>query len=239
MRKSAGYILALVLALVLAGCVAPVAPGDQPARRGSDSLSELLPEQAARNFVAAVTAVEPVAEAYCRQRNRSARCDFQIVVDDRKDQEANAFQMLDRHGRPVLGFTLALIADARNVNEIAFVVGHEAAHHILGHIPQQEQSAMTGALLGGILAAAGGGGQAAIEAAQKVGATVGARRFSKEFELQADALGAEITEAAGFDALAGAQFFTRIPDPGDQFLGSHPPNRERLDTVRRVVSGLR
>jgi predicted Zn-dependent protease len=231
MMKSAGYILALGL---LAGCVAPSAP---PAGPQDSPLSDLLPDQAARNFVAAVTAVEPVAEAFCRQRSNGARCDFQIVVDDRQDQEANAFQMIDRQGRPVLGFTLALIADARNVNEIAFVMGHEAAHHILGHIPQQERSAMNGALLGGILAAAGGGGQAAIEAAQQIGATVGARRFSKGFELEADALGAEITLAAGFDALTGAQFFTRIPDPGDQFLGSHPPNRERLETVRRVVAG--
>lgn len=237
MRISAGCILAALL--LLAGCVAPIAPDDQPAPRSRESLAELLPAQAARNFIAAVTAVEPVAESFCRARNRSARCDFQIVVDDRIDQEPNAFQMVDGQGRPVLGFTLALIADARNVNEIAFVVGHEAAHHILGHIPQQQQSAMTGALLGGILAAASGGGQEAIEAAQEIGATVGARRFSKGFELEADALGAEMTERAGFDALAGAQFFTRIPDPGDQFLGSHPPNGARLETVRQVVAGLR
>jgi predicted Zn-dependent protease len=227
----------LAMGLLLAGCVVPEQPlGTQTA--APERSDQVLADQAIRNFVDAVNAVGPVAEAYCRQRTRGASCDFQIVVDDRKDQPANAFQTLDRRGNPVLGFTLALIADARNVDELAFVMGHEAAHHILGHIPQTEQSAITGALLGGILAAAGGGSPEAIEAAQKAGATVGARRFSKGFELEADALGTEITERAGFSAIRGAQFFTRIPDPGDQFLGSHPPNRSRIETVRKVVANL-
>jgi len=227
-------VLWLLAAAALAGCVA------QPPRQMSarPPTAEFKADRVARNFFDAVEAVEPVAETYCRQRNRRARCDFQIVIDDRTTQPANAFQMLDSRGRPVLAFTIALIADARNVNEIAFVIGHEAAHHILNHISQVQQSAQTGALLGGLLAAAGGGGKAAVAKAQRIGASVGARRFSKAFELEADALGAEITEAAGFDALAGAQFFTRIADPGDQFLGSHPPNQARLDTVRRVVGNL-
>tara|TARA_R110002110_G_scaffold25867_29_gene95795 strand:- start:6395 stop:7105 length:711 start_codon:yes stop_codon:yes gene_type:complete len=232
MRKTT--VLMAMMVAALAGCVA-TAPKSVPERAPA---ATGLPDPAARNFIAALTAVEPVAEAYCRQRNRRANCDFQIAVDDRARQPANAFQTRDPRGRPVLAFTLALIADARNVNEIAFVIGHEAAHHILDHIPRVAQSARDGALLGGILAAAGGGGADAIAEAQRIGATVGARRFSKGFELEADALGAEIIEAAGFDALAGAQFFARIPDPGDRFLGSHPPNRARLATVQRVVRGL-
>lgn len=235
--RTTAVLTALTMAL-LSGCVATV-PQTRPQPQETGAPGTAQAQQAARNFITAVAAVEPLAEAYCRQRNRTARCDFQIAVDERTDQAPNAFQFLDDQGRPVLAFTLALIADARNVNEIAFVVGHEAAHHILNHIPQAQQSARTEALLGGILAAAGGGGRAEVEKARQIGAEVGARRFSKGFELEADALGAEITEAAGFDALNGAQFFTRIPDPGDAFLGSHPPNAARLATVQRAVSNRR
>jgi predicted Zn-dependent protease len=53
-----------------------------------------------------------------------------------------------------------------------------------------------------------------------------------------DALGTVITHRAGFSPLKGAAFFTRIPDPGDRFLGTHPPNAARIQTVRDTVKTL-
>jgi predicted Zn-dependent protease len=179
-----------------------------------------------------------MTEEICRARTRGVNCDFRIVIDDRPGMGPNAFQTLDETGRPILGFTLALIADARNADEIAFVLGHEASHHILGHIPQQQQTAMAGAMVAGILAQATGAGSDAVQAAQQMGATVGARRYSRDFELEADALGTEITFYAGYDPVLGAGFFDRLPDPGDQFLGSHPPNSQRKAQVRAVVARL-
>lgn len=41
-----------------------------------------------------------------------------------------------------------------------------------------------------------------------------------------------------YDPLRGAEFFTRIPDPGNRFLGTHPPNAARLETVRRTAAAL-
>lgn len=237
-------IAALLFSLALAGCVAPMDPLTQlpqpsPERVASAGTGALAPNQAARNFITAVERVEPVAEQICRARTRGINCDFRIAVDDTPNQAPNAFQTLDDFGRPILAFNLALIANARNVDELAFVIGHEAAHHIAGHIPQQQQSASQGALLAGILVAAGGGDAATIQEAQKIGATVGARRFSKGFELEADALGTEITERAGFDALRGAAFFDRLPDPGNKFLGTHPPNADRRATVANAVAAIR
>lgn len=236
-------IAALVLSLSLAGCVVPMDTVPQPTQQSpinaAANTNGLPVNQAARNFIAAVQAVEPVAEQICRSRTRGINCDFRIAVDDTPNQAPNAFQSLDDNGRPILAFNLALIANARNVDELAFVIGHEAAHHISGHIPQTQQSASQGALLAGILVAAGGGDAATIQEAQKIGATVGARRFSKGFELEADALGTEITERAGFDALRGAAFFDRLPDPGNAFLGTHPPNADRRATVAKAVAALR
>jgi predicted Zn-dependent protease len=234
-------LAALALAFV-AACDAPVVLPQAETRPvpAAAVLSPSLPARdAAANFVTAVERVEPVAEAFCRERTRRQPCDFRIVIDDRPGQPPNAFQTLDRAGRPVIGMTLALIAGARNVDEIAFVVGHEAAHHILGHIPQQQDSALEGAILAGVLATLGGADAATVRAAQDVGAVVGARRYSQAFELQADALGTEIAFNAGFDPVRGAAFFGRLPDPGDRFLGTHPPNAARLATVRRVAAGLR
>jgi predicted Zn-dependent protease len=229
-------LLAAAALLALAGCAAPVLspPAPQPAVPTLPG----TPEAAARNFVAVVERVAPVAEQLCRQRTRNVPCDFQIAVDDRVGEPPNAFQTLDRSGQPILVFNLALIADVQNADELAFVMGHEAAHHILGHIPRQQQSAMTGALVAGTLATLGGGGAEAVRQAQDFGAMLGSRTFSQDFELEADALGTEIAWRAGFDPLLGAQFFARLPDPGNRFLGTHPPNAARVATVQATLATL-
>lgn len=192
----------------------------------------------ARNFVQVVNTLEPVAERECRARTTNLNCDFNIVVDDRPGQPANAFQTLDQQGRPIIAFTLALIDDARNEDELAFVLGHEAAHHIAGHIARQQQNAVAGAVIFAGLATLSGGDANTVRSAQELGAQVGARSYSKDFELEADALGTIITQRAGYDPIRGAAFFTRIPDPGDRFLGTHPPNASRTETVRRTAAGL-
>jgi predicted Zn-dependent protease len=229
-----------VVALVAACDVAPVqqGPGLQAPAQAAPSAPAMSASQSARSFLRVVQTVEPVAERECRARTSGVNCDFNIVVDDRPGQLPNAFQTLDKQGRPVVAFTLALIADARNEDELAFVLGHETAHHIAGHIARQQQNAVAGAVIFAGLATLSGGGSEAVRTAQRLGAEVGARSYSKDFELEADALGTVITARAGFDPLRGAEFFTRIPDPGDKFLGTHPPNASRIDVVRRTVAGL-
>ncbi|SFO06263.1 Peptidase family M48 [Roseovarius lutimaris] len=227
--------------LAMAGCVSTVEPG-QVSRPAPTQAVQKAPSTPTRDklqqFQSVVNTVEPVAERECRARTSGANCDFRIVVDDRKGQPSNAYQTVDKSGRPILAFTLALIADVGNRDELAFVMGHEAAHHIEGHIPRQQQNAATGAILLGGLAALTGASSTVVDQAVDIGAGVGARSYSKNFELEADALGTVITKRAGYDPVRGAQFFTRIPDPGDRFLGTHPPNAQRIETVRRVNAGL-
>lgn len=234
---------ALLLSLLgLAGCVT-VAPAPAPQTYATPPVSPtqgmLPPETAARNFVEVVSRVEPVAERICLERTQGIPCDLNIVVDDRPGLPPNAYQTLDRAGRPIVAFTIALIADARNADELAFVMGHEAAHHLAGHIPRQQETAMTGALVAGVLATLSGADEGTVRSAQDLGASVGARTYSKDFELEADALGTEIAYAAGYDPLTGAQFFNRLPDPGDRFLGSHPPNAQRIAQVQATLDSLR
>ena len=54
----------------------------------------------------------------------------------------------------------------------------------------------------------------------------------------ADKLGTIITHKAGYNPVRGAEFFTRIADPGNRFLGTHPPNAARIDTVRQTAATL-
>ncbi|MFZ1470656.1 MAG: M48 family metallopeptidase [Paracoccaceae bacterium] len=229
--------LCLAASLSLQGCVLPEAapatamPGS-PRDRG---------RIAAQTFVTVADRVEPVAEAICRRRMGPANCDITIAVDDNPALPPNAYQMLDDRGRPFVVFTLSLIANAQNADELAFVMGHEAGHHIASHIPRRKEQAQAGELLAGILAQTSGLGAKEVRAAQAYGADLGARQYSKEYELEADVIGTEIALAAGYDPLRGAAFFDRLPDPGQSFLSTHPGNAQRkavvAQTVRRLTGG--
>jgi len=228
-------ILLLLGICLLAACVtAPDEPTQDELRAAFTPT--LDGRTAVRNFITVIDDVEPVAEQICRRRAPQINCDFRIVVDDNPKAPPNAFQTLDDSRRPIIAFTVPLIAIARNTDELAFIMAHEAAHHILGHIQQSQRNATLGALIFGQIA--GAGNVQAQQAAQRLGASIGSRTYSKDFELEADALGARIAQAAGYDALRGAAFFSRLPSPGNSFLGSHPANDQRIETVRRTVANL-
>lgn len=225
---------ALVLLPFLAACDVPNGPSvdqsqplPQVARTGSP--------QSVGDFRAVAARVEPVAERVCRNRTDGSNCNFRIIIDTNSKLGANAYQTYGEDGRPVLAITPALIRDMRNRDELAFVLGHEAAHHIRGHISQTQSSAQAGAILGAVLGSAVGLDASGVEATTNIGGTVGARRFSKGFELEADSLGAQIAEAAGYDAVRGVLYFQEAADPGNQFLGTHPPNADRIRIVRQTV----
>ncbi|MEO0370611.1 MAG: M48 family metallopeptidase [Pseudomonadota bacterium] len=225
----------LIGAMLLSGCVATT-----QAPQGSSTPPQTpVPDRAdMARFQQVVARAEPVAERICRSRLPNGNCDFLIQIDDRPGQPPNAFQTLTRDGRPILAFNNALLATVRNADELAFVFSHEAAHHIAGHIPKTQQTAATGAILAGGLAAILGAGTGTVQSAADLGAGVGSRTYSKDFELEADALGTVIAKRAGYDPVRGAEFFNQIPDPGDVFLGTHPPNAQRIETVRRTAASL-
>jgi len=239
--------LGLLAALALTAC-APVVVSDAPPLPGPPDVGQISapsvtpqsPRQAANNFLTVIRRMEPVIEREClARRTDNINCDYQFVVDDRLDMEPNAFQTLDRAGRPIIGFTVSLIAAAQNADELAFVVGHEASHHILNHLSRKSTSATAGAVILGGLAAAAGADPGTIGSIQRVGASVGSRVYSKEWELQADYMGTIITLAAGYDPVRGAEFFRRMPDPGDHILGSHPSRAARMAQVQRAVADVR
>lgn len=233
-----GLVFGAAILLGLSACTttevmpprpAPVVPDPAPARPRAAEIVAMA--------IAVAEAIEPVAEAECNRQPGLRNCDFLILVDDRPDLPANAFQTTDAAGRPMIILTLAMLAEVRNPDELAFVLGHEAAHHIRDHLGRQQQTAAAGAVLAGGLAGIFGAARAEdLSRAQRIGAAIAARSYSKDHELEADQLGAIITLRAGFDPLKGAEFFFRLPDPGDRFLGTHPANAERYAVVQRTVA---
>ncbi|SLN22075.1 M48 family metallopeptidase [Ruegeria meonggei] len=225
----------LLFPLVLATCSTDT-PRIQPVTEWSQESADFQVE--ARTFQEISRKVGKEARAECLRQAKVSNCDFTILVDLNPRAPANAFQTVDDRDQPVIIFTRAMIQSAQNADELAFVMGHEAAHHVLGHIGRQTQNAKESAVIFGDLGKLYGEDGKDLERSQKLGAEVGTQINVKEFELEADQLGTIITHNAGYNPLVGAKYFARIPDPGDRFLGTHPPNAQRvqivLDTARQL-----
>ncbi|TLP67271.1 peptidase M48 [Parasedimentitalea maritima] len=231
--------LLLLLLFAVGGCevYTPPFPGEQ-VRSGESgkNLGDMTPHEVGTAFATVAHAVNLAAEQECRARTKGVNCDFLIHIDRNPDAPANAYQSLSRSGRPVITFTRAMLADLENRDELAFVMSHEAAHHIRGHLRRQHENAVSGAIIFAGLATAAGASAGEIAEAQDLGALVGARSYSKEFELEADELGTIITHQSGYSPSIGVLFFNRLPDPGDRFLGTHPSNHDRVKVVHRTIA---
>ena len=179
-------------------------------------------------FASVVAVVEPVGEDLCRRYRPQFNCDFEVVVYKKNPNLVNTFQTIKSDGHPLIVFSQGLIEHARNEDEMAFVLGHEMAHHLEGHLYQQYQIARSGAERFGGLISLVGASDRLVRNAEHFGARLGGLKFSKTYGLEADRLGTWIATIAGYDAWRGAAFFMHMSDPGDQLLGTHPPNRPGL-----------
>ncbi len=226
--------LLCLIVLTVAACDVTVDSGPAP-DAGYVSGQGFSPAEASAAFSAVTGRVEPVAERECRARTQGLNCDFKIQIDPDRRAAPNAYQSLDRNGRPVITFTQSMLGEISTRDELAFVMSHEAAHHIRGHLARQQENALSGAVIFAGLATIAGATAGDIANAQDLGAFVGARSYSKDFELEADQLGAIITHKSGYRPSEGVKFFARLPDPGDRFLGTHPANYDRVKVVNDTI----
>jgi Zn-dependent protease with chaperone function len=185
--------------------------------------------------------IEPHAEAMCRSETPDRNCDLDIRIDLDPRASSNAYQTVVDRDRPLIVITAPLLQGTRNDDEVAFVMGHKAGHHIASHIDKLVAQQMAGALILGMAAAYAGAGSADqyqaqqnVEAAMNAGAAIGGAAFSQTYELEADMLGAYIAEAAGYDAEKGSLIFARRDyrargvDGAMSLWSTHPRSPERI-----------
>ena len=176
-----------------------------------------------------------------------ARQDFEFFV--MRDPTINAFALPGGF----VGVHTGLIQAAETESELASVLAHEIAHvagrHIARMLNQQEQLQLPvmAALVAAVLLAGTrpdlAAGAAAAAQAGSVQATLG---YSREFEREADRVGLQALEAAGFDVRAMPSFFEkmqramRVSDdaamPG--YLRSHPVTTERIADAQNKAAAM-
>lgn len=229
-------IFALLLCLAGCGEIA-VGPGRAPAPAPErPPVATRSDASATASYRRALARIAPVAERICRERNPEfgvRGCDFVFELSRDPRYGANAFQTIRRDGRPLVVFTVPLLRILQNDDEVAFVLAHETAHQIRGHVLRATAQQRLGATLLGTLASLSGNAtEGSVRAAANVGAQLGRRAYSKKFEFEADATAVRITRAAGYDPIKGAAPFARMETGSAAFLATHPPSAERLARIR-------
>jgi Zn-dependent protease with chaperone function len=136
-----------------------------------------------------------------------------------------------------------MIQAARTEGEMAGVMAHEMSHVALRHGTAQATKAQkyaVGAGVAGILGTIFGGpglGQAA-----QASVAVPFLRFSREYETEADLLGARIMANAGYDPRDLANMFRTIQAQGGGgggFLSDHPSPKDRYARINQEAQYLR
>jgi len=211
------------------------APGSKPSRPQGTRPAQLAgaSEQNAPLYYDIARRIQPAARRHCRAAGLP-NCNFAFLVDDTPGRPSNAWHTRDGT-RPVVIVSRAFFREVENVDQLAFVLGHEAAHHILNHQPRGRVDIQTAALTGALDAHREGGN---VTQAYQRGAVAGRLQYSQEYELEADALGARIAWEAGFDPAQGAAYFARRLNVPSPVHSTHPPNAARLAAVRRVIAGF-
>lgn len=168
--------------------------------------------------------------------------EFQYYFKVVNARDINAFAL---PGGPMY-VNRGMIDAARNEGEMAGVMAHELSHVALRHGTAQASKAQKYGLLAGILGIGGailGGpaGAAAQVASQGVG--VYFLKFSREYETEADILGAQIMARAGYDPRDLANMFRTIEQQsgggGGGFLSDHPSPANRYQRIIQEAQYLR
>lgn len=248
----------LVTGLALSGCgttyALPETSGEADATaaklfadaRAEPARTKTTVSAAEARFARVAGRVGPTARKLCEAEldaDKAKDCAVRIEID-RKMAERNAyFTYVDQ--KPTIRFSVPLLQDTQNDDEVAFVMGHEYGHLIGQHIQKQQQQAVTGALIMGVLTAAASANAAssgayynhnAVSQNMELGAAVGGRAYSQTYELESDMLGARIASSAGYDPVKGAKFFARDEAARSEtgklsFWGTHPADKDRLAVV--------
>jgi len=164
-----------------------------------------------------------------------------------RDDTINAFAMPGGF----VGVHTGLLLAAQTESELASVLAHEISHvtqrHIARLLRKQDQLSTIGiaGLLVALLAARSGSdlGQAVLIASQG-GAIQAQLGYTRDFEREADRIGFQVLQQAGFDTNGMVSFFDRLQrstrtyeNNAPAYLRSHPLTGERIADIQNRVHG--
>jgi predicted Zn-dependent protease len=256
-RRVLAAMLAVALAAPPAG-FAPQAFGQTLPRLGDAAGDELTPAAERR-----------IGEAVMRELRRAGALLDDVELNDflnafvarlaaTPSASGHSFELFAIDDRTLNAFALpggfigvhtGLFASAQSESELASVLAHEIGHvtqrHIARMLAEQRQSMalmITSLVLAALAARSNpqaAGGVIALGSTLQQGQMLG---FSRDAEREADRLGLEMLQQAGFEGVAMASFFERLQQASrlnesaaPVYMRTHPLTIERMGDIRNRV----
>jgi beta-barrel assembly-enhancing protease len=171
-------------------------------------------------------------------RQPAFRYTFEVV----NLKEINAFAL---PGGPMF-LNRGMLDAARTDGEVAGVMAHELSHVVLRHGTAQAtkgQKFQIGAMAGQVLGAIVGGRTGSVIAqGSQFGLGAYFLKFSREYEREADLMGAQIMARAGYDPRQMANMFQTIQkqggSQGPEWLSDHPDPGNRYEAINREAEAI-
>lgn len=168
-----------------------------------------------------------------------------------RERQINAFATLGGY----IGMNAGLVLTARSEDEVAGVLGHEISHVTQRHVvrsverAKKEQIPIMLAALGMVIAAQSAGGDSASSDDATMAAVVGSQAlmmqrqidYTRANESEADRIGIQTLNRAGYDVDALGDFFARMESAGransggytaPDYLRTHPVTATRISEAR-------
>lgn len=168
-----------------------------------------------------------------------------------RERQINAFATLGGY----IGMNAGLVLTARSEDEVAGVLGHEISHVTQRHVvrsverAKKEQIPIMLAALGMVIAAQSAGGDGASTDDATMAAVVGSQAlmiqrqidYTRANESEADRIGIQTLNRAGYDVDALGDFFARMESAGransggytaPDYLRTHPVTATRISEAR-------
>src|SRR5690554_5064194 len=170
-----------------------------------------------------------------------------ITVFALKDRQINAFALPGGY----IGINSGLVVASQSESELASVIAHEIGHVLQRHIARgmtqssQSSAIMLASLAGALLAAMAGSGDLAMGVAAFGQAAAVDRQlgFSRQAEQEADRVGFDMMNRAGYDPQGMLRMFNRLSHVsrlnegagGNVYTSTHPLSVQRMSDIENRV----
>ena len=242
-RVSAGVAVVLLTAGLVAAQTPVAAPSNrykpsEDVRLGREAAVEVQQQLPLLNDRQVRSTVADIGQRLVRAIPGEFRhVEFRYTFDVVNVREINAFAL---PGGPTF-VNRGILEAVEDEGQIAGVLAHEISHVALRHGTAQATKAtkyQLGAIAGNILGSIIGGVPGAVVAqGTQFGLGTAFLRFGREYERQADLLGAQIMARAGYDPRDMADMFRIIEresgSGGPEWLSDHPNPGNRYDAINR------
>ncbi len=219
----AGYVMG---APAFARWLAPRVPPDWEQELGRAVVANLVKRRAMCTDSVTIGDVRSVVDRLLAAAPKSA---YAFTLHVSSDTVVNAFAAPGG----VIVVNAGLLTMAGSPEELAAVLAHEVQHVLLQHSLQAAIREVPVRL-----ALASITGNAGVESAANVAGTLGALKYRRDDEREADRQGLALLRAARIDPSGAASFMRRLEDnrgdlPGfATYLSSHPLTAERVSALR-------